>query len=142
MPDPTDAVTERRPDRVLGGPHDEFWAYCDADELRLQRCGECHELNWPPVRACEHCGGTGLSWERLSGRGTIFSWCSLHQQYYESLDTPWDAILVALDEGPLFVSDPVGFGYDDITFGKPVAVQFIPCHDGHGEFRLPVFGEA
>jgi uncharacterized OB-fold protein len=75
----------------------------------------------------------------MSGHGKIVSWCTFLQSYYADLPTPWEAILVELDEGPLFVSNPSGFGYEDITPGMPVSVTFMDCEDDAGPFRLPVF---
>jgi uncharacterized OB-fold protein len=135
-------VTQRRPNRVRGPEHDEFWAYCDAGELRLQRCNACAHLSWPPVASCEECGAGSLTWELLSGRGRVASWCTFEQRYYSELDVPYDTILVALDEGALFISDPSGFSNDDIAAGMAVLVTFLDCEDDAGRFRLPVFERA
>ena len=56
----------------------------------------------------------------MSGRGTIASWCTFERDYYYGLlPIPWDTILVELEEGPLFISNPQGFTWRDIT--EPVA---------------------
>jgi uncharacterized OB-fold protein len=99
-------MVERRPGRTLGGAHDTFWDWCARGELRLQHCAACEQFSWPPVEACEHCGDDGLAWERMSGRGTIMSWCSFERDYYGGiLPLPWHTILVELEEGPLFISN-------------------------------------
>jgi len=135
-------MVERRPDRTLGGAHDTFWDWCARGELRLQRCTSCAEFSWPPVEACEHCGGAELAWERMSGRGTVMSWCSFERDYYGGiLPIPWDTILVELEEGPLFLSNPRGFGCPDIEIGMPVRLEFADCEDGAGRFSLPVFAQ-
>ena len=137
-------MAEKRPDRAVGPEHDEFWHYCDAGELRIQRCDSCGHLNWPPVDgACEKCAHTALTWEHLSGRGKVVSWCTFHQPYYgEMLAIPYDAILVELDEGALFISNPKGFDRDDMVADLPVTLAFIDCEDQRGAFRLPVFEKA
>ena len=137
-------MPERRPDRTLGPSHDEFWQYCAAGELRIQRCDSCGHLNWPPVDgACEKCGHDGLTWERLSGRGRLVSWCTFDQSYYgDTMAVPYDAILVELDEGALFISNPKGFDRTEIEADMPVTVAFLECEDQTGEFRLPVFERA
>jgi uncharacterized protein len=132
-------VGERRPNRVSGGVHDEFWAYCDGGELRIQRCDACRHLSWPPVDGCERCGHEQLTWEPLSGGGRVVSWCTFERRYYAELDIPWDTILVELDEGPLFIGNPSGFRNDEVTQGMRVRVRFIDCQDAAGAFRLPVF---
>ena len=133
---------ERRPNRVTGGAHDEFWSYCNRDELRIQRCEACRHLSWPPVDVCERCGRDRLTWDRLSGGGRVVSWCTFERRYYAELDVPWDTILVELDEGPLFLANPSGFSNEETAQGMRVRVTFIACEDAVGAFRLPVFERA
>jgi len=133
-------MAQQRPDRMLGGPHSEFWDWCAKRELRLQRCSGCGRLSWPPVEACEHCGGGALVWEPMSGRGTVASWCSFERDYYRGvMPVPYDTILVELEEGPLFLSNPHGFGREHIVVGMAVTLAFIECEDSAGTFNLPVF---
>jgi uncharacterized OB-fold protein len=132
-------VPERRPNRVLGPGHDEFWAHCANGELRMQRCADCQHLSWPPVVDCERCGRGNVTWEQLSGRGKVVSWCTFERRYYAELDPPYDTILVELDEGALFIANPAGFENDDTIGGLPVQVTWVDCEDDAGSFRLPVF---
>jgi uncharacterized OB-fold protein len=91
------------------------------------------------VERCDRCGG-GVTWERTAGSGSVTSWCTFEQRYYEELPVPWDTIVVELDEGPLFVSNPHGFSCAEATPDMRVEVAFIDCEDDFGSFRLPVFG--
>lgn len=132
-------MAEKRPDRTLGPGHDDFWAWCGKGELRLPRCRHCNTLAWPVVPVCENCGGEKFSWEPMSGRGKLVSWCSFERDYYAGmLPMPWPTILVELDEGVLFISNPAGI--EDFRFSMPVRVSFIECEDKAGRFSLPVFG--
>ena len=136
-------MPEKRPDRTLGPPHDTFWEWCAKGELRLQRCSACGQYSWPPLEACEHCGSRELAWECMSGRGTIASWCTFERDYYGGiLPIPWDTILVELEEGPMFLSNPQGFSWRDIEIGMPVTLAFVECEDSAGTFSLPVFERA
>ncbi len=137
-------MAEKRPNRVLGPYHDDFWAYCREGELRLQKCNACGYISWPATEACFDCAAEGdFTWEKFSGRGKIISWCTFEREYYRGiLPVPWDTILVKLDEGPIFLSNPRGFAYKDIEAGMPVKLAFIDCEDNVGEFRLPVFERA
>ena len=135
-------MAERRPKRVLGPGHDEFWAACGDGELRIQRCDACRHLSWPPTASCERCGHDQLAWERLSGGGSVVSWCTFERRYYAELDVPWDTILVELDEGPLFISNPLGFTNGEVVQGMRVRLAFVDCEDDAGPFRLPVFEKA
>lgn len=138
MAEPT--AVQRRPDRTLGPGHDTFWEYCAKGELRLQKCNDCGALAWPVVKACERCGQSAFAWERMSGRGNIAAWSTFERDYYYGLlPIPWDTILVELEEGPLFVSNPHGFTWRETDVGMPVRVRFVRCEDSAGEFMLPEF---
>jgi hypothetical protein len=79
----------------------------------------------------------------MSGRGKVISWCSFERDYYAgALPLPWDTILIELTEGPLFISNPKDFSYQDIEPGMPVKLAFIDCEDKAGSFKLPVFEPA
>ena len=133
----------KRPDRTLGGAHDAFWAWCAKDEVRLQQCESCGKLLWPVMKSCDRCGGGAFQWTRMSGRGRVVNWCTFVQDYYRgAIATPYDTILVELDEGPLFISNPQGFGEADAVMGLAVDVTFVDCEDSAGPFRLPVFRRA
>jgi len=136
-------MVQKRPDRTLGPGHDEFWAGCEAGELRMQRCESCGGLSWPVVEGCEHCGSAELVWEPLSGQGKVVSWCTFEHDYYRGvLPIPYETILVELAEGPWLISNPADFSRDDITFEMPVKLAFVDCEDSAGAFRLPVFARA
>jgi uncharacterized OB-fold protein len=131
---------QQRPDRTLGPGHDEFWAWCNKGELRLQRCAACGKVSWPVVQACEYCQSTQLAWERMSGRGKVVSWCTFERDYYAGmLPVPWETVLVELEEGPLFISNPLELGWRDLKLNMPVTLSFLDCEDQAGPFRLPVF---
>lgn len=136
-------MAETRPDRTLGGANDEYWDWTAKGELRTQRCAACGERAWPVVKACEHCGSTDLPFEPLSGRGKVVAWATFERDYYRgALPIPWDTILVELEDGPLFISNPQGFGWRDIVPDMPVKVAFLYAEDKAGAYRLPVFERA
>jgi len=132
-------MAEARPPRTVGGPHDEFWNYCGQGELRIQCCDKGHH-SWPPLEECEVCGSTDLEWQLMSGKGKVVSWCTFERPYYgDMLPVPWDTIMVELDEGPLFISNPKGYENAEAAQGASVKVAFIDCEDDNGTYRLPVF---
>src|SRR5687767_11677388 len=114
-----------------------FWDYCKAGELRAQRCTTCKTLRHPPRPTCSECGSYDFEWERLSGKGTIYSYEVSHQAVHNALEglTPHTAILVQLEEGPLFTSNLV-VGDERVAIGLPVEVAFVPVTD---EITLPKF---
>jgi hypothetical protein len=55
------------------------------------------------------------------------------------LPLPYDTILVELEEGQLFIADPLGFTIEDLSPDMPVRLAFIAAEDSTGPFMLPVF---
>lgn len=136
----TNTTTSMRPPRTLGPVHDRFWEYCAKGELRLQRCSDCQHITWPATEVCEACGSQLLTWEKMSGRGQLVSWCTFERDYYGGmLPMPWDTILVELEEDALFISNPDGFANDSAKPGMKVQLDFVDCEDKNGAFKLPVF---
>ena len=132
-------MAERQPDRTLGPYHDTFWEFCNQGEFRLQRCASCGRHEWPPKPLCPGCLGEDHAWVRVSGTGTILTFCTLEQLYFSECPPPWRTIMVELDEGPLFISNPLGIPPDEIKRGTRVRVAFIDAEDAFGAFKLPVF---
>ncbi|MBE9375883.1 OB-fold domain-containing protein [Saccharopolyspora sp. HNM0983] len=98
-------------------------------ELRYQRCRACSTAVFQPRVLCTGCGSDDLSWERSSGRGTVYSTTAVRGR-----GGAHNVALVDLDEGFRMMSrvddiDPgsVGIGMR-VAFttvednGDPVAV--------------------
>src|SRR3546814_11057688 len=52
----------------------EFWKRCQDGNLYFQRCSGCGCFRHLPRYMCAKCGAPEFSWERSSGKGTLFSW--------------------------------------------------------------------
>jgi uncharacterized OB-fold protein len=129
-----------------------FWAGTAVGELRLQACGSCGILRFPPRVMCPHCQSTGRYWQRVSGLGTIWSFVVCHPPLLPAYApfAPYPVVTVTLDEGPALrmvgnlVAGPDGAinGIDPATIviGEPVRVAFSrrPGPDGREVF-LPVW---
>jgi uncharacterized OB-fold protein len=71
-----------------------------------------------------------MAWVDLSGRGTLFSWVVVHQQFLPQYDPPYVTALVAVDEDPtvrlatrLAEVDPADPG---LAVDQSVEVVFAP----------------
>ena len=73
-----------------------FWAAAADERLALPRCEACGRLVWYPADTCARCGGSDLTWVDLSGRGTLFSWVVVHQQFLPQYEPPYVTGLVAV----------------------------------------------
>lgn len=115
-----------------------YWDAARNGELRMQKCGDCGHVRFPPSVLCPRCLSETTEWIRLSGRGTVFSWIIVHQSQYPAFnaDTPYNVTIVQLDEGPRLHTNLVGCPNDQIHIGMPVEVVFEKVND---EVTLPKF---
>ena len=91
-------------DALLLPPVDEdsrpFWEGALGGELRVQACGGCARLRFPPRPMCPSCQSLDVEWKAMSGRGTIYSFVVAHPPLLPAYAAmaPYNAILVELDE--------------------------------------------
>ncbi len=115
-----------------------FWAGTRAGELRMQCCGDCRTIFFPPGPVCPSCQSRNLTWETLSGRGEVLSWVIFHQLYFKGFadEQPYNVALVKLDEGPLMYTNVVGTDNDKLAIGMRLEAVFEPATD---EITMPRF---
>lgn len=77
-----------------------FFDGCRRHELRVQQCGGCGLLRWPPGYTCPWCQSTEFSWQTVSGKGTIYSYEIVEQAIQGAFRdwVPYPVVLVELDE--------------------------------------------
>jgi hypothetical protein len=84
-----------------------FWEGTLAGELRLQRCGDCAQVYFPPRPVCPRCASRRVSVFAASGRATLHSYV-IHHRPAPGHAPPYVIALVALAEGPRMLSNLVG----------------------------------
>ena len=64
-----------QPDRITEG----YWDALREHRLVLQRCGGCETFQHPPDRTCRFCPGEDMTWEEVSGKGTLYTYVIVTQ---------------------------------------------------------------
>ncbi|CAL9558824.1 OB-fold domain-containing protein [Streptomyces collinus] len=79
-----------------------FWEYAAQGELRVQACGDCGELRFPPRPCCPHCQSFASAWRPVSGRGRVWSYVVAHPPLLPdyAAQAPYNVVVVELDEAP------------------------------------------
>lgn len=120
-----------------------FWEGTLAGELRVQRCGACGARQLPPAACCSTCLSQDLSWEPVSGLGTVFAFTIVRHAFHPSFadKIPYVLADIELDEGPVITSNVTDVGVDEVRIGMPVEVWFEhETEDAfHTKLRLPRF---
>ncbi len=119
-----------------------FWEFTGQQELRLQQCGDCGRFRWPPGPICDGCLSEDYAWAEVSGRGTLLTWVTYRRQYFPQYPAPHTVLMVELDEGPLFVTQPLDLETDALRDGLTMELDWLDGEDRHGEYGLPVFRPA
>jgi uncharacterized OB-fold protein len=108
-----------------------FWEAAHKGELRMQRCGDCGHIRFPPALLCARCLSERTEWVALSGRGTVFSWIVVHQSQHPAFNTdvPYNVAIIELEEGPRLHTNIVDCANDRVYIGMPVEVTFERVND-------------
>lgn len=118
-----------------------FWEAARRHELAAQRCVDCGRFRFPAREVCSGCLSRRAEWQRVSGRGRVFSVVVMHQASHPwfASRTPYAVVVVELEEGARMLSTVVGPEPHAIAIGMPVEVDF---EDLTAEISLPVFRPA
>ncbi len=109
----------------------EFWAAARRGELRFQRCTACERVRHYPRPTCPACSAREFTWERSSGRGTVFTWTIVRGPTLPAFadQLPYNVVDVLMDEGVHFVSQILDCPPEAIRAGLPVEAVFVPASD-------------
>ena len=115
-----------------------YWEAAKRHELMMPRCNDCGKFVFYPRIHCPHCKGTSLTWQKLSGRGTIYSYTvprvPITPAYKDSV--PYVVALIDLDEGPRMMANIIDCDPEQVSIGARVEVVFQDVTD---EVTLPQF---
>jgi uncharacterized protein len=100
-----------------------WWEGLQRKVLLLQRCSDCGRRRCPPLPSCPYCGGPDSSVVAAAGRGSIYSWTTVHRSLAPQFadDEPYTVLTVQLDEGPRLFARLL---HGKPTAGAPVQASF------------------
>jgi uncharacterized protein len=143
--EPAEAVVEQTPAPaavirpMVNRDSEFFWEGTRKDELRIQRCGKCHELRHPPGPMCPACGATEPDYVVARGTGTVYSYVVHRHPPVPGKELPILLALVELDEGVRMVGELLDVADDEVEVGMPVEVSMVRVDD---ELTLPAWRPA
>ncbi len=105
-----------------------YWDACRRRELRLQQCTQCSTFLHFPGLLCWRCGSDRLHWEKVSGRGRVYSFVVVHHATVPEFKdrTPYAVAWIELDDAPAVrvLSDLVDCDPLAVKIGQRVEVLF------------------
>ncbi|MDX6284870.1 MAG: 3-oxo-4,17-pregnadiene-20-carboxyl-CoA hydratase alpha subunit [Frankiales bacterium] len=100
-----------------------WWEAAREHRLVAQRCTACGALRHPPGPVCPSCSSVDADWQELSGRGVVYTYTVVHQQFVPA-DLPYVVVAVELDEGVRMVSNLVDVRPGEVRIGQRVHVEW------------------
>ena len=118
-----------------------YWEAARAHRLELPKCGQCGRFRFPPKPRCSDCLSKDSRWVEVSGRGTVYTYCVMHDTLVPGIAPPYVVAVVELEEQPglRLVANILGAAPGDVRIGMAVEVEF---QDLNGEIALPQFHPA
>ena len=116
-----------------------YWEAAARHELALPRCDGCGLVFFPPRELCPGCWGVNMSWQTMSGRGTVWTFTEVHVPFYDDTwadDVPYVVAVIELDEGPRLLANLVEPDMDRLVIGDRVEATFEDRSEG---LSLPMF---
>jgi uncharacterized OB-fold protein len=113
-----------------------YWDACRAGKLTVQKCKDCETLTFIPQPCCGNCLSENLEWVESSGRGTLYSFTTVHRPQQPTFEVPYTVVVVELDEGYHMLSNLQGVAPEDVKIGLPLEVVFEKRSE---EITLPLF---
>jgi uncharacterized OB-fold protein len=94
--------------------------------LMLLCCSSCGRWRLPGRDRCTECWSTDAAWAQASGKGTLYTFGIMHQQYHPAFAEviPYNYAIVELDEGPRLITNVVDCPNDKLRIDMPVEAVF------------------
>jgi uncharacterized protein len=131
----SDPVADPRPPKPRPAPVPDpdsapYWAAALEGRLVLQRCLECGHHQLYGRDRCLLCRGP-VRWEEASGRGRVYSFTVIRQNYQRPFSTmlPYVVALVDLAEGPRVMTNIVGCEPEEVAIDLAVRARFEPVSE-------------
>ena len=117
-----------------------YWEGTRRHELLVQRCSACQTWQWGPEWICHRCRSLDVGWERVSGRGRVFSWERVWHPVHAALSdaVPYLVVLVELaDAGEVrMIGNLLGDPEQEVQIGSPLEAVFEDHGDGKAAYTL------
>jgi uncharacterized OB-fold protein len=118
-----------------------YWEHMREHRLHIQRCTSCGKTRMYPRPMCDACYSLESEWVPASGRGTVYTWCVVHQPVHPAFkdELPFNITEVELEEGVRIRSTIVGVEPQELYVGMPVEIVY---EDVTEQVTVPKFRRA
>jgi uncharacterized OB-fold protein len=114
------------------GPDAQYKQALNAGRFRLQHCGDCAAVFFPPAMICRSCGSSKLTWKASPGVGIVYSTTTVRDRGGD-----YNVAIIELECGVRMMSRVDGVVPDQVRIGQNVIAQIV-----FGEEPFLVFAPA
>jgi uncharacterized OB-fold protein len=134
----SDATTVQKPLPEADDDSRPFFEGAMEGRLMLMKCSACGTWRLPARKLCDNCLSPEFTWEQSSGRGRLYTFSIMHQQFHPGFQVPYNIAVVELAEGPRINTNVVGVPNDALRVGMDLVVDW----EKHEDVALPKFRPA
>ncbi|MBN2397299.1 MAG: hypothetical protein JXI32_02880, partial [Deltaproteobacteria bacterium] len=75
-------MTYEKPLPQINADTREFWEGCRQHLIKIQQCGDCGFLRFPPSFICPRCHSRETHWITATGRGSVYTFTINHVAFH------------------------------------------------------------
>ena len=121
-------LPEGLPIPVADAVDEPYWSGLRRGELMVQRCKACQGWQWGPEWICHRCHSFDIGWEKIEGKGRIFSWERVWHPVHPALNGhgPYVVVLVEMPQAGniRLIGNLLGDPKQTVEIGAPVEAVF------------------
>ena len=114
-----------------------FWEGTREGALRLQRCGRCAHVYFPPRPFCPSCASREVSVFNASGKGRLYSYV-IHHRAVPGFTPTYAIAVVELDEGPRMMTNIIECPQTPEALQLDMKLE-VAFHKLDDDITLPLF---
>jgi uncharacterized OB-fold protein len=112
-----------------------LWEGLAQHEFRVPKCDHCGAWNWVPYPACRECLSEELTWTKISGNGTLFTYTIVHRGLGAfNAEAPYVVGLVEMElsggkRSVIVLGNIRGVPHEELAVGMPLKMTFLDIPD-------------
>ena len=112
-----------------------LWEGLAQHEFRVPKCDNCGAWNWVPYPACRECLSEDLTWTKISGNGTLFTYTIVHRGLGAfNAEAPYVVGLVEMEltggkRSVIVLGNIRGVPHEALKIGMPLKMTFLDIPD-------------
>jgi uncharacterized OB-fold protein len=112
-----------------------LWEGLAKHEFRVPKCDNCGAWNWVPYPACRECLSEDLTWTKISGNGTLFTYTIVHRGLGAfNAEAPYVVGLVEMElvggkRSVIVLGNIRNVPHEELHVGMPLKMTFLDIPD-------------